>query len=154
MAYSYDNAEIMSLTSERREYVRLWAAKKRNNDPSFRKRHSDAKKVYKNTINGRAKTLWHGARSRAKSKDTECTIDRDWVHQKLSEGVCEATGIPFVLTDGRHPFAPSLDQINPQGGYTKENTQVVICIYNYAKANFAHEDVMTMAINLCSKMIP
>ena len=53
------------------------------------------------------------------------------------------TGIEFDLSFGKahaRPFGPSLDQIKPGAGYTEENTQVVVWIYNAAKTNGEHED--------------
>lgn len=47
-----------------------------------------------------------------------------------------------------NPFAPSLDKINPALPYTKENTQVVVWIYNRAKGPNAHEDVLVLANSL------
>ncbi len=42
----------------------------------------------------------------------------------------------------RHPNSPSLDQINPQGGYTTDNVQVVAWWYNVSKQQFTDEEVL------------
>lgn len=47
------------------------------------------------------------------------------------------------------PFAPSLDQKVPGGGYTPENTQVVLWAYNAAKGDWGHDTLVTIAKALC-----
>ena len=67
--------------------------------------------------------------------------------------VCAVTGIGFKLAIEREynmqcnaqPFSPTLDRIDNSKGYTPENTQVVIAIYNHAKCHWTHEDVLDMA---------
>lgn len=89
----------------------------------------------------RADMLVNGARFRAKQLDLPRTITKAWVQAKIDAGVCEVTGVRFVL-DGkdRHPFTPSLDRRDPKQGYTHENTQVVIWAYNAAKCDFTPEE--------------
>lgn len=48
----------------------------------------------------------------------------------------------------RSPFAPSLDRIDPEGGYTKDNVQVVVWFYNCAKQRFTDDEV----IDLCTRI--
>jgi hypothetical protein len=68
------------------------------------------------------------------------TIDNpEWIEQKEALIACEVTGIPF--TDESGPFARSLDQRVPGAGYTKDNVDLVIRIYNLAKSVFGPEDV-------------
>jgi len=74
-----------------------------------------------------------------------CDLTYQWIQTKIENGFCQITKIPFVLTSSHHPFAPSLDRIDSNKGYTKDNIQVVILIYNTAKRQFHHDDVMKMA---------
>ena len=121
-------------------------------DPKFRKMRVRQARRYQKTPIGRAKVLHKLAQSRAKAKGYPCTITEDWVLGRIIKGKCEATGMDLVLVqDGRHPQSPSLDKIDPNLGYTPDNTQVVVCMYNYAKGCFSHEDVVRMAEALCSK---
>ena len=87
--------------------------------------------------------LWNNARQRSKTKGISFSITQEWVQEKFEQGVCEITGLPFG--DMRTPFAPSLDQINPGKGYTPDNTQMTVWIYNSCKGKFTHEDVLTLA---------
>lgn len=77
--------------------------------------------------------------------------------------MCEATGLPFdfglegdpVDVDAhRSMFAPSMDQIKPRGGYTKENVQVVVWCYNAAKGEGTAADVLKMATALVERSKP
>lgn len=95
----------------------------------------------------RAGRLVAGAKQR-----TTCTLTMEWVRDKIAAGYCEVTGIPFDLEGHGAParsFSPSLDRINPDEGYTPENTQVVAWIYNRAKGVQDHQDVLTLARALC-----
>jgi len=102
-------------------------------------------KKYNATSHGTAKRLLDLARRRAIEKELLFDLDREWIKNKIDLGFCEASGIPFNLSIRRGPFTPSLDKINPKGNYTKDNVQVVVCIYNFAKSNYTHEDVVTLA---------
>lgn len=96
----------------------------------------------------RASGLLRCARHRAKKSGISCTITELWVQQRLDAGVCEKTGIRFVLDKLRHQFSPSLDKINPKIGYTPENTRMVIFMFNRAKSNFTDDYVEYMADSL------
>jgi hypothetical protein len=93
----------------------------------------------------------HGcAKFRAKKKDLDFTLTREWVEKKLDVGFCEATGLWFELeiTDGGsrvHPFAPSIDRINPKHGYTPDNCQLVVSAYNTMKNEYDDETIYKIA---------
>lgn len=106
--------------------------------------HTVWKKQIK-TAHGRAHTLYNKAQQRAKKNNLPIDITPEWIEEKIQSGFCEKTGIPFELDNTRGPFSPSVDQREPGKGYTKENVQVVVLIYNMAKANFKHEDVVKLA---------
>jgi hypothetical protein len=103
--------------------------------------------------------LYHAAKYRAKKKGLVFDLTKDWILEKLNNGVCEASGLKIQFSQKysrtRHafsePFSPSLDKIDPKGGYTKDNTQLVVWIYNAAKSAFTHEDVLILANALVNK---
>jgi hypothetical protein len=92
----------------------------------------------------RAYRMWNNARQRAKARDIEFTITLEWVEDKLAQGQCEVTSIPFDMSFQRI-WSPSLDKIDPERGYTPDNTQITVFIYNSAKLNGSHEDVVRFA---------
>ena len=106
---------------------------------------------YTCTPNGIAKRLLDLANRRAKEKQLICTLTRKWIRDKIEMGFCEVSGLPFTLNIKRGPFTPSLDKIDPLKDYTEDNVQVVACIYNFAKSNYNHSDVLTLAKALLEK---
>lgn len=141
-----------------KEYYRrnaIWIAdktraRKKANPDWFRERD----RRYWHSPKGRAGFLLRAAKDRTKN----VTITKQWIQERLDVGRCEVTGLPFVLTANKiaNPWSPSLDQIVAGRGYTPENTQVVVWIYNVAKGSWAHEDVLVLAdvlINLRKELV-
>lgn len=95
----------------------------------------------------------------AKKDGVAFDLTKEWICERLEKG-CEVTGVPFDLTT-RNPglcgfanvqkYAPSLDRKDNSKGYTKDNVQVVIWMYNAAKHIFSHEDVLEFARLLLSQ---
>ena len=83
-----------------------------------------------------------------------CDLTPEWIQERIENEYCVMTGIKFVLTGGRHPFSPSLDRIDSTKGYTKDNVQLVTWMYNTAKGQFTHDDVLIMAHALLEKHVP
>jgi len=100
--------------------------------------------VQKKSIKGRTNLLYHDASKSSKKRGHKFDLRKEWIEEKLQAGKCEVTGIPFVF-DSRNPWMPSLDRKIPSLGYIEENCQVVVWIYNTAKQEFKHEDVIVLA---------
>lgn len=106
---------------------------------------------YADTVVGRANRMYHTAIKGAKERDIPFNLDKQWFVDKLYQGKCEVTGIPFVLkakehsmtvvSKGQHrnPFAPSIDRIDSSKDYSKENCQMTCVMYNFAKGSFTEE---------------
>jgi hypothetical protein len=128
-------------------YHREWYAK---NPDKARKLSEKSFGTFYCTLKGRATHMLNNARSRAKRKGYEFDLDHDFILQKLSKGVCEVTGLPFVfkLNGGKghktNSFSPSLERKDNSKGYTKDNVQIVCWIYNRAKGAFPLEDLILM----------
>lgn len=77
-----------------------------------------------------------GARQRSSKKKLAFDIDISWALEQAARQNfrCRLTGISFYMptasTSYRHPYAPSLDRIDPCGGYTKDNVRIVIFAIN------------------------
>lgn len=97
-----------------------------------------------------AKRTLSSAKKRAKEKGFECDLTVEWIEEKLKAGVCEVTGLEFDVSGderrerSRNPRMPSLDRIDSSKGYTKDNVQVVIWIYNQAKGEWRHDEFMML----------
>jgi hypothetical protein len=70
----------------------------------------------------------------------ECTLTVEWIEQRLLQGVCEVTGIAFVIGSTKHPFLPSVDRIDSDKGYTPDNCRIVLWIINAAKQALPEDD--------------
>ena len=103
---------------------------------------------YTRTARGRAVKLYAAANQRAKRCGSPITIDTEWVEGRLMTGHCEVTGLPFTMEpdNGRtSPLSPSLDRIDSSKGYTRDNVQVVVWIYNNAKSHWGVGALHTLA---------
>ena len=115
---------------------------KENRPQDKKQKEQDAHRLYRQTEKGRAVVIFCDARVRARKAKLPFTITKDWVVEHLQSGVCAQTGDAFDYTllssnGHRQPnmFAPSLDQIVPNAGYTEENTQIVCWWWNAFKYN-------------------
>ena len=89
----------------------------------------------------RASLLLNAAKDRCKISNGKVTITKKWILEKIENGFCELTGLPFDLNyfeNHRHnPYSPSLDRIdNKNRDYTIENTRVILWGANIALSEF------------------
>lgn len=94
----------------------------------------------------RIKEIYDAAYHRSKRKGIECTIDIDFLMDRLiaRNYCCAVTGVPLLLINPfphcrRNPLAPSVDQIRPSEGYTRDNVRVVCSLYNTLKSEYSDE---------------
>lgn len=86
----------------------------------------------------RSQKLLDRARGRCRNRNRgKVTITVDWIEDKINQGVCEITKIPFNLNPdpkgSQNFFCPSLDRIdNSNPDYSEENTRVVLWVVNRA----------------------
>lgn len=125
--------------------------RKRKNSVRYHKDNYNSNTVY------RAASLLKTARKNAKERGLPFSLTKDFILDKIDAGVCEVSGIPFELApntyskDQHNPFAPSLDKKVPELGYTKDNTRVVVWIYNMAKGPWPEEVVIKLANGLLER---
>lgn len=113
-----------------REWTRLQASawyKKHKSDPSFRKQRSDYAKEYRK--GNPEKRLLLGAKQRAKERGLPFNLE---VEDVSIPKECPVFKVPFEVNTA---YAPSLDRIKPERGYTKGNIQVIS-----RKANLMKQD--------------
>jgi hypothetical protein len=108
-------------------------------------------------IHKKAGTLYRNARQRATDKGLRFSLSKEFIEAALKKGKCQATGVAFDFNESSggkgqsNPWSPSLDRIDPNKGYTKDNVQVVALIYNRAKGADSENDVRQLARKLCEK---
>lgn len=79
--------------------------------------------------------LYHSAKSRAKKRGLSFSLVLGDI---VIPDICPILGVPIVLSSG--DYAPSIDRIDPNLGYHKENIQVVSKRGNTLKNNMTYEE--------------
>jgi hypothetical protein len=81
--------------------------------------------------------MLRGAAERAKKRGREFDLDIDWALAQVAKtGLkCPMTGIPYFMKADRaergvHPYAPSIDRIDCEKGYTRDNCRIVVFAFN------------------------
>jgi len=90
------------------------------------------------------------ARMHSKQKPKECTLTVEQVKQIWEDqnGKCPMTGWNLFLPPSTSwkgklmPYTASLDRIDSEKGYVKENVRFVAVIANFSKNKFSDEDVI------------
>jgi hypothetical protein len=93
--------------------------------------------------------LLNRMRDRTKKHGYSEPVDftKEEVVEIITNGKCAITGFPFRLgTTGtnkeKNPFNPSPDRIDNSKGYSKDNVQWVVFIYNTMRNSFDDKDVL------------
>jgi hypothetical protein len=95
---------------------------------------------------GRSRRLLWRAHRVSKENGWHCDLDLAWILERMENGFCEITGVKFVLDGGpKHPNAPSLDRTDSTKPYIKENVKLTTWIYNQAKNEYSHLELVGLA---------
>lgn len=108
-------------------------AKTYNARPEVKERSNKRQKLARMNALGRAQALVRSAKSRASKEGMDFDLDATELAYVIEHCMCPYILQPFILTEGRHPWAPSLDRTDNEKGYTKDNVQVVSLWWNIAK---------------------
>ena len=81
---------------------------------------------------------------RAKQKGWDFDLDKEWVEERLANGLCEVSNIPFEVT-AHSPWRPSIDRKDSSKGYTRDNCRLVVWQFNLAKGDKDDEVVLRLA---------
>ena len=150
----YLENEIARLTTEVRPYTEEEVQRSNAAGSNATRQHIGRAYEYSSrnrySVRTKAVNMLNGAKGRAKKKGLGCDLTVEWILDKLDGHRCEVTGIQF---DFRGPpkgvsnnrFAPSLDRIDSDKGYTKDNVQVVVWQYNAAKSEYTTEEFIELA---------
>jgi hypothetical protein len=104
---------------------------------------------YNSTINGKAKRLFLNKRRSCQNKNIPFDLDEKWVLKRIEVG-CELTGVPFKLDSHYKPHAmsPSIDRLNSNYGYLKENCRMILHALNMFKGSDSEQLMFYIAEKL------
>lgn len=111
---------------------------------------------YKQDNGYRARTILWAKEKYCNERGLPYDLDVPWMVEKLEEGRCEVTGLPFDTERGdqyKNNYTPSLDRLRADKGYTKDNVRLVLWMYNAAKAEGTDADVLNMAFALVRRAV-
>lgn len=152
---AYVKEKGYSKYARRKDYTILYQREHRK-DPKAKLYDRNYRNKYHRTVKGLASKLYSAAKKRSTVSGIEFTLTVGWVEEHLNPMVCEATGLGLSLEtiEGQmHTYnRPSIDRKDNNKGYTPDNCQVVSIIYNKAKSDGSHEDVMAMCKALMEKL--
>lgn len=108
----------------------------------------------------RAESEWYsalfGSGYRARRDNLDFDLTKEWAEVRYT-GVCELTGIPFIISakekagkSGLRPYSPSIDRINPLKGYTQDNCRFVLGAVNSFKLQMSDAEMYRIAAALLS----
>lgn len=109
----------------------------------YRKEHAD-------DLNYILRLTLKRAKGRAKKNGLKLDINKDFLHNiyRLQNGLCSLTNRTLKL-GFNDPNTLSIDRIDSNGGYTKDNVQLVCCLANMIKRNHNQEEL----IQFCQDVI-
>jgi hypothetical protein len=96
--------------------------------------------------------VYSRARRRANAKGWPCDLDRYFVSELFhrQNGRCAVTGYgftfePYLDALVKFPYSPSIDRIDPAGGYTKNNVRLVCVAVNFGMGQWGDKVFHTLA---------
>lgn len=97
------------------------------------------------------RTVLREAKKRAGQRGLAFDLTDEWCAERWT-GVCELTGIRFVVGDRKKtPFTASIDRKNPSLGYVRENCRFLLLAVNMLKFVGTDEDMFKIAEALISR---
>lgn len=87
-----------------------------------------------------------GLKDRAKRKKIGVEFDVEYLNELWikQNGLCAITNLPmtYIFGNGRTLTNVSVDKINPDGSYTKDNVQLVLMVINQIKSNLTNKQLI------------
>lgn len=137
--------------NKRREYWRKnkdrlnqWARDHKSKNPQMA-----AKWRHNSWRFNRATHLISSIRIKCRQQGLEFDLTKSWLEKKIEAGKCELSGLPFDMDQKRGPMSPTVDRIDPKGGYTMKNCRLIIWYLNRALSNLGED----FAIDVFKKVI-
>lgn len=88
---------------------------------------------WNHTLKGKSKRLLMNKRRDCVKNNVPFDLDEIWYRDRIEAG-CALTGLPFKIDATKtDPMSPSVDRINPDGGYIKSNCRMILHSLNMFK---------------------
>ena len=102
---------------------------------------------HRRTLKGTISNKLMSAKKRAKKDGFSFNLDNAFVTElwELQEGKCAKTGVEMGRI-GDKWLSPSLDRIDPNKGYDRDNVQWVCWRYNAAKAEMTDDSFLSLCL--------
>lgn len=101
-------------------------------------------------------TILQRARERAEQRGLAYDLDAAWARTSWT-GRCAITDIPFRVdtsgNKGPKPFSASIDRIDCNLGYTKENCRFILMCVNNFRGTLGDEDMLLIASAIAARNI-
>ena len=99
------------------------------------------------TPNAYIKNILARTKYRSKKKGFSYDLDYEFIKDALDsqEWRCSLSGIPFVIGEGKHRHSPSVDRIDSNKGYTKDNVRIIIDVLNTALGRLTDLEFINLA---------
>ena len=156
----YSILEENNQNIKHREYKRQWYVKNKDKLSEQNKKYYLDNRIKRLNItkknyydeNKICSYLLRGCKNRAKHMHMSCDLDKKFIEQlyEKQNGKCALTNIDFIfdkVNSSKRPFAPSIDRIDSNLEYTKNNVRLVCTIVNFALNEFGDQifDIMCKA---------
>ena len=79
-------------------------------------------------------------KKRSLLKNLQFNIDKQWIESKFNQKNCEVSNLPFNHGKGVW-YTQSVDRVNNNHGYTKDNCKVVLWGMNVGKGTSSYKDL-------------
>jgi hypothetical protein len=120
----------------------------KNEKVKLRIKDREYRTYYNVSLKGYSVRLYGGASHRSKKKNLDFDLTSEWILEKLTPLVCEATGLPLKIErslDSKiEMLLPTLDRIDSSKGYTKDNVIVTCWWWNVMKQDWSNSQVLNI----------
>ena len=99
-----------------------------------------------------ARTIWNSIKRR---ENVDPRLTYEDIEELVEPMICSVTGVRLVwdVSKPRHPLKPSIDRIDQEVGYTRENLRLTSLVYNQARNQYSDADLLEYLVRPLVGMI-
>lgn len=139
------------LRKEKREYANAWRIKHPERAAENQRRHKEFVRI-NDPVKARARSAYSDCRKRAIKQGMPFDLTGKHVLQAMRDAkVCPYFGWPLTFEVGKERTLASIDRIDSNRGYTKDNIQVISYLANLMKSYATEEELIAFSRGVLSK---